>query len=342
MPHVFIERGQYELIPRMTEIISVLECEQKANLHPVHTGSKTWKAMSNYVALKGTLVHHKVENHERETIDMQPIPLELTAGDRQLYNEILGNKEALNWINTEIERCWQNFLQWEKDFRPTYLVPGQSMVYAHYEGDKLIHKKSAKGTVDLICEIDPEQMSDKAFDMFPIDDISTVMLDWKSGSSKQPIHHAQLEGYHWLLNVTGKWEEMARQGIIKHEFAHMTTETGRSYPVGLCILLGGKKYKAIPYDLTEGLFVKAREMFLDPQPIVRSVIRWNNKEFREGYHCVFCTYRDDGCHIFNVVPQLFTTEGVVDFLMVNEDEHEVCDHGVWLGRGCNECPKMDD
>ena len=302
----------------MTEIISVLECEQKANNHPVHTGKTKWKQMSTFVALKGTMLHHKIENHEREKLDMQPIPLELTAGDRQLYNQVMADPEALKWINGEIRRGWDNFLQWERDFKPTYLVPEQTMVYAHYEGGRLIPKKSAKGTVDLICEIDPDEMTEKAYTMFPLDDISTVMLDWKSGSSKQVVHHAQLEGYHWMLGVTGKLEELIRQGLIRRPFAHMTNMTGRSYPVGLCVLLGGKYYKAIPYDLTEGLFTKAREMFLDPQPIVRSVIRWNNKEFREGYHCVFCTYRDDGCQIFNVTGQEFdVTEGMLEFELVN-------------------------
>jgi hypothetical protein len=311
MPYVYVDKQDYDLIPRLTEIVGVLDCEAKGAFHPVHTGSNTWTEMSTYVALKGTLLHHKIENHCRELIDMQPTPLELSVGDRQLYDEVMNDPDAMAWVSEQIEIGWNNFKKFEFDFKPTILVPEQTMVYIHRENGKIIHKKSVKGTVDLICELDPDIMTEKALKMFPIGDKCTVMLDWKSGSSKQIGHHAQLEGYHWMLQKTGKFDEYVDSGLVKNAFAHITNETGRTYPTALCVLLGGKYYKAIPYDLTEGLWDQAREIFLDPQPIAFSRNKWSNNVFREGYYCVFCTYRDNVCPIF------YTRENTVELEVVN-------------------------
>ena len=300
MPYVYVDKQDYDLIPRLTEIVGVLDCEAKGSFHPVHTKSDKWDEMSTYVALKGTLLHHKIENYCRELIDLQPLPLELSAGDRIMYDEVMNDPDALEWMMEQNDKGWNEFEKFWFDFKPTVLIPEQTMVYVHRENGKIIHKKSVKGTVDLFCEIDPDIMTEKAFKMFPISDKVTVMLDWKSGSSKQVGHHAQLEGYHWMTEKTGLWDKWVDQGVVKHPFAHITNETGRSYPVALCVLLGGKHYKAIPYDLTEGLWEQAREIFLNPRPIVLSRSKWSNNLFREGYHCVFCVYRDTVCPIFLV------------------------------------------
>ena len=298
MPYIYVDKLDYDLIPRLTEKVGVLDCEAKASFHPVHTKSDKWTEMSTYVALKGTLLHHKIENFCREKIDLPPSPLELSAGDRILYDEIMNNPDALEWILTQNEHGWNNFEKFWFDFKPTVLVPEQTMVYIHRENGEIIHKKSVKGTVDLICELDPDIMTEKALKMFPIGDKATVMLDWKSGSSKQVGHQAQLEGYHWMLQKTGKFDEYVDSGLVKYAFAHITNETGRTYPTALCVLLGGKYYKAIAYDLTEGLWDEAQELFLKPRPIVLSRTKWSNNVFREGYHCVFCVYRDTDCPIF--------------------------------------------
>ena len=103
MPHVWIEDGDYHLIPRITEIVSVMDCEKKASLHPVHTGRSNYYEMSTYVALKGTLVHHKIENYIRQKLQMQPLMLDLSPGDREMYNEVLSDPDKTAWINGQIE-----------------------------------------------------------------------------------------------------------------------------------------------------------------------------------------------------------------------------------------------
>ena len=308
MPYVYVNKLDYDLIPRLTEIVGALDCEAKASFHPVHTKEDRWDEMSTYVALKGTLLHHKIENFCREKVELPPSPLNLSAGDRQLYDEIMNDPDALEWVLTQNEHGWNNFEKFWFDFKPEVLIPEQTMVYIHKENGKIVHKKSVKGTVDLICEIDPDIMTEKAYKMLPISDVSTVMLDWKSGSSKQMTHHAQLEGYHWMLEKTGKWDEYIDSGLVLNPFAHVTNETGRTFPVGLCVLLGGKYYKAISYDLTEGLFKEARDIFLDPRPIVFSRSKWSHNVFREGYHCVFCIYRDTRCPIFRVLENTIELE----------------------------------
>lgn len=310
MPHVWIEDGDYHLIPRITEIVSVMDCEKKASLHPVHTGRSNYYEMSTYVALKGTLVHHKIENYIRQKLQMQPLMLDLSPGDREMYNEVLSDPDKTAWINGQIEIGWENFLKFERDFKPYYLVPEQSMIYVARNSDGSIdHKSSAKGTVDLICEIDPERMSEKAYKILPIDQRSTVILDWKSGRSKVDSHHTQLEGYHWLIGVTGTWDELVEDGTVMYPMAHITNATGRSYPISMCVLLGGKSYSAHVYDMTEGKFEEARKLFFDPKPIVLSRTKWTDTIYRESYGCNFCVYRDNGCDIFSI--KLFDETGKV-------------------------------
>lgn len=303
MPHVYVDGETYQIIPRMTEIISSLECEAKASLHPVHSGDTKVKSVSNYVALAGTLGHHRIENEIRTSyMDLPALPLELSPGDQELYNSLMENEDAIEWVNSYVNNAYNNFLDFVSDFNPLFLVPEVSMVYIHEEDGEIIPAKSCKGTVDLICELDPEYMSDKALSIIPLDKPATVVLDWKTGLAKLDSHQYQLEGYKWLLHVSGKWEELVENGTIMHPFATLKQQTGREYPVALCVRLGGKKsYMADAYRLDTGKFHEARNLFLEPEPIVRARHpKWGIREFREGYHCVFCPYRDNKCPIFNV------------------------------------------
>lgn len=306
IPYVFVDKEDYEIIPRTTEVIGVLDCEAKGSLHPVHTGKKRWKAMATYVALKGTLLHHRIENHCRRLIDLEPKELDLQPSDRLLYKRAMQDPQALEWMNSEIERGWNNFLTFMEDFKPEIVAVELSMVYVHKDQKgRIIHKKSMKGTVDLVAEIDPTLMSEKAYKILPLQQKSTILIDWKSGSAQVDTHHAQLEAYNYLIDITGEWDYLVEQGIIRHPQARLVTQTGRSYPVNMCVLLGGKKsYKAHVYNMDEGLFQKAQEIFFDPTPIVKTRYKSGyEKVFREGYHCNFCVHRDYDCPIYLVIDQ---------------------------------------
>jgi hypothetical protein len=320
MPHVYVDRETYAILPRTTEIISVLECKAKASFHPVHTRENEWYEMANYVALKGTLGHHKIENDGRELMGLPPLKLELSAGDQILYNEVKKNPQARKWVKEQVDIAYQNYLDWFEEFNPIPIAVEKSMVYVHIENGKIVEAKSCKGTIDFICVLDPELMSEEALKIFPITEPCTVLIDWKTGVAKMPIYQAQIEGYKWLLNVTGEWEKMVRTGQIKYPFAKLESDSGREYPAGMTVLLGGKKFKCAVYDLSSGLFKQARELFFVPEPLVISEIR-GGRLFREGYHCVFCTYRDTVCPIFSFRTANFYDEvDQIKLKMVNKDD----------------------
>jgi hypothetical protein len=108
----------------MTEIISSLECEAKASLHPVHSGDTKVKSVSNYVALAGTLGHHRIENEIRTSyMDLPALPLELSPGDQELYNSLMENEDAIEWVNSYVNNAYNNFLDFVSDFNPLFLVP---------------------------------------------------------------------------------------------------------------------------------------------------------------------------------------------------------------------------
>ena len=295
----YIDQQTYTIIPRMTEVISVLDCEMKGYLHPVNQNKKEWKEMSTYVALKGTLLHHRIENFCRQKIGLPPVDLELSSGDQKMYNEVMKLPHVLNWMNAENEKGWKNFIKFWEDFQPEVISPEETLVYFHIENGELVPKKSLKGTVDLLAVLDPDKMSDKAKKILPLVRKSTILIDWKSGSTAMELHKVQLTGYHWMMKNTGRWDELIDLNMIKHEYAHIRLN-GKENPVAICLLLGGKEYKAKVYNLNNDMFDEARKIFFQPRPLVLSRLRFYNEFNRESYGCVFCTYRDNGCAAFKI------------------------------------------
>lgn len=301
MPHVLTHNVQQLVIPRMTEIIASVECEARAALHPVHTGKTNWNSVSNAVALAGTLGHLKVENYIRKLLELPQEDLVLSPGDKIIYDHITNNDEGTKWLNEYVETAFKNFLSWCYDFRPKFVVPEISMIYLDEVDGKVNQATSCKGTVDLICELDPSKMSQKAKAILPIKEPSTLMLDWKTGVAKLDSHQYQLEGYKWLFEVSGKLEELTNKGIINLPWATIETD-GSVHPVAMCVRLGGTwTYMADAYPVNTGNFDRARKLFLKAKPIVRTQSeKYGERVFREGYHCVFCPYKNDGCPIFTV------------------------------------------
>ena len=297
MPHLHEHEGAKILIPRMTEIISVLECEARSALHPVNSKAHSWKSVSNYVALAGTLGHLKVENFIRELIDFPTEEMNLSEADQKLYDEIQSNPKSKDWLQEYIDTAFNNYLEFHEDFQPTYLHPEITMIYLHDENGAIEPKKSIKGTIDLICELDPEKMSKKALKIVPIEEKSTILLDWKTGMAKLSGHHYQLEGYRWLIRASGTLAKLISKGTVQRPFAKVD-----GVELALCVRLGGSfGYMADAYKMNSGKFDEAREIFANPSLLVKTQNeKYGDRYFREGYHCVFCPYRDAGCPIFNV------------------------------------------
>ena len=285
----------------MTEIISLIECEARGALHPVNSKATSWKSVSNYVALAGTLGHLKVENYIRQIMDLPQEEMRLNSSDRKLYDAIMADAKQRDWLIEYMDTAFKNYMEFHEDFQPKYLHPEITMVYVHEEDGEIVPNRSVKGTVDLICELDPEKMSPKALRIMPIKEVSTVLLDWKTGMAKLTGHHYQLEGYRWLLRVSGTLSRLISEGTITKPFAKLNSEPYQA-ELALCVRLGGSfGYMADAYALDTGKFQEAREMFANPRMIVRTQNeKYGDRYFREGYHCVFCPYRDAGCPIFHV------------------------------------------
>lgn len=306
MPHVMEYNGKNIVIPRMTEIVATTECEARAYLHPVNTGATSWHTMSNAVALAGTIGHHRIENYIRKQMGLSKLELELDKPDLKLFNDIMLNKEGKEWLEEYLKTAFNNYLEWHHDFQPTYLVPEITMTFVKTNDDgDVLANECVKGTVDLICELDPAKMSDRAKKIVALEEPSTIMLDWKTGMAKLSSHHAQLDGYDWLLDVSGKRIEIEADTVTK-PWAKIDDT-----PVALCVRLGGSfGYMADAYLLDKTKFKAARDLFMKPNYIAKTRNeKYGDRVFREGYHCVFCTYRDNGCPIFSV--QMVTLEELI-------------------------------
>ncbi len=300
MPHVMVREGQKIVIPRMTEVIATNECEARGFLHPVNTGARRWRTVSNAVALAGTVGHHQIENYIRQKVGLFKLKLELSDIDQRLHDEILASDEGSEWFKQYIRTAVNNFLEWENDFKPKYIIPEITMIYIHEEDGNIDNRRSLKGTVDLICELDPDKMSKKAKHIINIKETSTVMLDWKTGMAKLDSHHAQLEGYDWMLDATGKRKEITEEGYVTKPWATKNI-AGEEVPLALCVRLGGYTYFADAYELNTNQFQNARNLFLESEYIAKTRNgKFGDRVYREGYHCVFCPHREHGCPIFKI------------------------------------------
>ena len=300
MPHVTEVDGNKIIIPRMTEIIATLDCEARAYLHPVNREETSWYTLSNAVALAGTMGHHRIENYIRNKMGLEEVELELSVEEQKLKDDIYKSNEGYLWLVDYIKTAFSNFLEWEYDFQPKYIKPEMSMVYIHRENDEVIPSRCVKGTVDLIVELDPEKMRKKARHIINLQEPSTVMLDWKTGRAKLDGHHAQLEGYDWLLDISGEREKM-NETVVSKKWAVKTDQFGDEVRLAVCVRLGGFTYFADAYELNTGKFETAYDLFQSPRYIAKTRdAKYGNRGFREGYHCVFCPHRDVDCPIFRV------------------------------------------
>jgi hypothetical protein len=311
----YVDKETYDLIPRTTEITGSIECENKAYMHPIHvkergeTNNPTWMGQSNSVALKGTIGHHRIEEWLRDQFDFEPIKLEFTGGDKILYQRFLNDSNKLNWLKAEVDRSLSNFKDWYEIFEPEPVFLEKTMVYIHKDKNgKVDPRKSVKGTVDFIGSFDPNVFNDKtirgskgemsAGDLLKLDEESIVIADWKTGVAKMPSYEAQIQAYHWTANKLNIWKDLPTWAK-KLPRADM----------GSTILFGGKarkdgtinweRYMSVYEDISQyHLWLKAREIFFAPRPIITNHINEYRSDWREGYGCVFCTYRDNGCPIF--------------------------------------------
>lgn len=312
----YIDRATYDLIPRVTEITSSLECENKAYEHPVHTGKKKWMTQSNSVSLKGTLVHQDIEDWIRSEFEFEPVRHELTGGDKILLARFMEDTNKLRWLQESREKAMVNFKLWFGHFDPEPLLLEQTMVYLHEENGKVIPKKSCKGTVDFIGVFYPDTMTDIALEILPIQSPYVVIVDWKSGVARMKGYETQIQAYHWLYNKLGISAKLPTHAK-KIPLADFGSTTLFGSNVRADGTVNWKTYMKIYHNISQyTLWLKARQIFFDPQPIVRNHLEAHRSDWREGYGCVFCMLREKNCPIFLTGVEDYTEE--VDLLKMGE------------------------
>jgi|GEM_PF-4863712 len=283
MPHkVWLDDKTYELIPRVSDLVGVYVCQMTAVLNPIHSKKGVDRVQSNIYALKGTIVHHRIENEIRKDLGLRPVALELNEADKRLYKYITKNKSMLREFEEYIELALLNFYSFMDDYGVKPIAPEETLVYIHREGGKIDVFKSLKGTIDLIGEVETEN------------GMETVLIDWKTSADYKEEYRIQLMGYDWLFYKTGKYEEMKRNGQIKYPMSKWNYINGR-YDVHRALLVnlgGGSSYKAKWVDVEDKTdFFRCQEAFRKPVETFKGIKRSNGRHIALKLHCLVCSYR---------------------------------------------------
>lgn len=295
MPYkVWLSDDDYTLIPRVSDIVSASQCEMTAWLNPINKSKRDGKKHplvheNNIYALRGTLAHHRIENELRKMIDLPKNPLDLSYGEKELYKAISEDKELSRETNKHIETSIENFYDFMNKYKVKPLIPEQSIVYIKYDEDgKPIIEESLKGTIDLIGEMETEN------------GMETVLIDWKTSKQfKDSSYQVQLTGYAFLMEASGKWEELEEQGVIKHPRSKWAFKNGR-YDVdrALCVILGNseKGFQIRWYDTSDKEFFRFWKLFNNPRKTLKSPTTgsWGMKLF-----CMFCQHKGTECPLYH-------------------------------------------
>ncbi len=283
---VFID-GEYITIPRITSIISSLQCEYRSKLHYVNSGEKT-PSIASISSLIGTIVHHKIEMD----LSGKDKKLKLKPHEEKLLLKVERDLDFLDFFNSKIRNSYNNYEKFKERVSFEPILVEQKMIYLHKENGIIIPNKSYKGTVDLICTIYPEESTLPKSLRFETP--FTTILDWKSGvgGSVPKLRSAQIEGYYELFQNSGTYEKIKDR--IKYPFLLENNNLA-----GLVVSLGGKRYDIRSYECS-GYFFKALEIFSsNDKKKVKNILK--NTEWKSGNQCVFCSYRDGRkCPIFQL------------------------------------------
>jgi len=295
MPYkVWLSDDDYALIPRVSDVVSASQCEMSAWLNPINKQKRYKKRIpitheNNLYALRGTLAHHRIENELRKMLDLPKKQLDLTYGEKKLYEEMSADEELSYETNKHIEISMDNFYDFigDKNVRP--LVPEQSIVYIKYDKQgKVLIEESLKGTIDLIGEMETENGWE------------TVLIDWKTSTTfKDSSYQLQLTGYAFLMEASGKWKELKEDGVMRYPKSTWAFKNGK-YDVerALCVVLGDgeKGYQCRWYDTSNKEFFRFWKVFNNPKKTLKSPMngRWGVKMY-----CMFCPYKGTECPFYN-------------------------------------------
>ncbi len=309
MPYIYYENGKKYMIPRTTEIASALVCENTAYLHPLNKmKNNNWNKIStsnkvryNLKAISGTIVHNKIENFIRKKIGLTQEELSLSSNEMKMINKLMKNKQRFTIFMDEVERTFNNFLQFWDDYKDMIKVIATEKKLRHIVRNKngeINEYESFSGTIDLLT-------------LFKTDyGWRTLIVDWKTSATPLPSHHIQLCGYYILLTSSEFYKKDMKNLLKKAPYYHMNN------PYALCVLLGGRKYVAKWYEIKTEMFRKAQRKFRDPTPLTKNEI---TKNIGLQKFCMVCSYVTQ-CYEYDSFEENENTLPKIKQLEINDKE----------------------
>lgn len=280
MPHIDKSGKVYT---RVTEALGVIECTEKAfhnkeDIKALKSGKITKvNNMTTFAALAGTFVHHDIENWLRNLEGLPPLELELDENSEKLLFKIEKSPKLKEEFNRKIGRAFNNFIKFWSDYEPEILEI-EATLYGNVNGVDL------KGSADLICAIDIEKLDKitkyKRKKKLPKGTKQIMIVDWKSGSTPQTSHKAQISAYYAL----GMKEVLPRY-LDKYDYY-----SPRGKPRGADVYLGGKNYKFKIFECDPGLFFYNVEAYRDAERVPLN--RLIGKIGVTLQYCLYCSFRD--------------------------------------------------
>ncbi len=260
MPYRHYENGNEYLISRTTEISNSYECEMYAKLNQEIKNkmrkNKEEKIIvrGNVAALRGTIVHHRIESFLSETIDKSKPSFSFDLSQQKLYKKIRANKERYQFFINSINNSYDNFTRFYIDHKEKFIplfLEKKIVIINRKEDGTIDEKRSVAGTIDCIAK----WKTPKGW--------RTVIVDWKTSKQSLLSHFIQLSGYYWELTNHPFYKEMAKMGIL--EKYPYWFEEGK--PVALCGIFGGRNYELKKYKVDINKWLKAWEIHNNPRSL---------------------------------------------------------------------------
>jgi len=281
MPHIDKKGTEHQRVyVRVTEALAVSECEErgwhtKELIKEIERGERTTAPnVMTYATIKGTLLHHDIENWMRERIDLPPLVFQPKATEEAILFNIENSPELSKQLDEDLATGFTNFLDFWNEFEPDILFIEQQFL-GEVKGVPM------KGTVDAILLF-------RRGDLDTVRGVTTgdpeekviMITDWKSGSKHMSSHRTQISAYY----------HMASQGVLvdlldKYDYYRID-----GVPIGADAYFGGKTFKFKLFDVSESLFFHVVELFKKAQKVPRNILIGRDMGGRIGLNLQYCLY----------------------------------------------------
>jgi hypothetical protein len=281
IPHRDSEGRYYN---RVTEISNSAECEEKAfhtreKFRSLERGeSDSYKGVTTFAAVVGTMVHNQIENFIREQEGLPPEELSLDHNGEKLLMSVMKMPEMKEELEEKKDNAFMNFLHFWNDYEPIPLEI-EATLMGRIEGVDI------KGSSDLICAIKRQKLWDlgrvaKKDRVGDPEGYDMVILDWKSGSTHQSSHKTQLAGYYLL----------AEKDIVPQFQEKFPYHEVKGFKRGMDVYLGGDSYRAMIFDLNFSNFLFNVDIYkrAERRPLNHIIGRLGVNL----HYCIYCPFKD--------------------------------------------------